>query len=362
MRVMFGILDRYICKEILSSWLAVLFVLLLVVMSAEVARLLSWVVEGRITVSVLLPLLFNNFIKNAVLLMPLSLMLAVLLAFGRFYKDSEMAAIMSAGVGPMSWYRPVLWVVLPATVALLIMMLFVVPQMHAKKQAVMQQSENTRDLASLMAGRFNPAHSGDAVFFIESQVTEKGKVDGVFLKHSDDGIDSVDTASWASNQKDEYGDTYLVMHQGQQYMGKAGNNDYRIIEYGEYGIRLPNTQSAPVSPTIKSTPSSQLWQSSDVRYQAELHWRITVPIAMLIICLIAVPLSHTQPRSGRYAKLAMALLLYLLYSNLLGMSKTWIANETIPLWLASWWVHAAAVVLLLGLLKHYGYLARGATQ
>ena len=362
MPIMLSILDRYLSKEILFSLLAVLLVLLLVVMSAEVARLLSWVVEGRITVDVLMPLLVNNLMKNTMLLLPLSLMLAVLLAFGRLYKDSEMAAIMSAGCGPMGWYRPVLWIVIPASVLLLLMTLFVVPQLDAYKQHVMQQAESNRDLASMMAGRFNLSRSGNAVVFIESQVKEDATADGVFFKHSEGGVDRIDTAYAASNRVDETDGTYLVMQQGQQYIGTPGQNDYRIISYDEYAIRLPGQRNETAMPTLKSTPSAELWGSDNPLHQAELHWRITIPVGMLLISLIAVPLSHTKPRSGRYAKLAVALVMYLLYSNLLGMSKSWMASEAIPLWLASWWVHGLAVLLLYLLLKQRGYLVTGVNR
>ena len=75
---------------------------------------------------------------------------------------------------------------------------------------------------------------------------------------------------------------------------------------------------------------TQLWSSSNIKDRAELQWRFTLPLATIIVAVMALPLSRTNPRSGRYAKLAIALLIYLVYSNLLGVGKTWIAQEKNP--------------------------------
>ncbi len=70
---------------------------------------------------------------------------------------------------------------------------------------------------------------------------------------------------------------------------------------------------------------------------------------------MALPLSHTDPRSGRYAKLALALILYLVYSNMLGIGKTWIVQEKVPIWVGTWWVHIIAIIFTAFLLKRSGY-------
>ena len=50
------------------------------------------------------------------LLLPLALFLGVLLAYGRLYRDSEMAVLASAGLGIRRLARPLLWIALPVAV------------------------------------------------------------------------------------------------------------------------------------------------------------------------------------------------------------------------------------------------------
>jgi len=106
----------------------------------------------------------------------------------------------------------------------------------------------------------------------------------------------------------------------------------------------------------KSRSMTELWYSTEPKDQAELQWRFALPIATVIVAFMALPLSRTDPRSGRYAKLALALVLYLVYSNFLGIGKTWIIQQKVPLWVGTWWVHLIAAIFTAYLLKRSGYL------
>ena len=353
-----SIIDRYIGQEIVISWLSVLFVLVMVVISADAVHLLAWLVNGRIPVDMFFSLLLSNFYEFTVMLVPLSLLLGILLAFGRLYKDSEMTAVMSAGLGPVQWYRPLLLVALPTTILMLYLTLFVIPSVVEHRDGMMTEIKNRTELSALFAGRFNQSREGNAIFFLESQ-SEDGKVmDHVFYQQVRDDVAHVDIALRAKNYHDKNGRDYMVMESGTHYEGEAGSSQYKITEYQQYGVYIPGSKDVGATLSVKALPSKQLWQSSLPRHQAELQWRLTVPIATLIIAMLALPLSQTTPRSGRYANLGWAILLYLVYSNLLSLGKNWIIKERIPVWIGTWWVHILAVVLLLVLLKLGGHVLR----
>jgi lipopolysaccharide export system permease protein len=168
----------------------------------------------------------------------------------------------------------------------------------------------------------------------------------------------VDIAERARNQRKQDGRNYMVMEKGTHYEGKPGLADYKITEYAEYGIYVSGRQRMGASASIKALPSTELWKSNQLAHKAELQWRITVPVATLIIAMLALPLSHTTPRSGRYANLAWAILLYLVYSNLLSVGKNWIIKDRVEVWVGTWWVHIIALMLLLWLLKRGGHMFR----
>jgi len=66
-----------------------------------------------------------------------------------------------------------------------------------------------------------------------------------------------------------------------------------------------------------------------------------------VLALLAVPLSRTSPREGRYARLGIALFVYLIYANLLSIARVWVERGIITDAVGMWWVHG--VVGLMGL-------------
>ena len=62
--------------------------------------------------------------------------------------------------------------------------------------------------------------------------------------------------------------------------------------------------------------------------------------------MLAVPLSYTSPREGRFSKIAVAILVYIPYANLLVLSRKWIASGELPPWIGLWPVHVLIVVVI----------------
>ena len=80
---------------------------------------------------------------------------------------------------------------------------------------------------------------------------------------------------------------------------------------------------------------------------AELSWRIGLPTSALILTLLAIPLSFVNPRAGRSMNLVLALLIYMVYSNLLSITQAAIAQSRVSLTLGVLGVHAGMLLILL---------------
>ncbi len=355
------IIDKYIAKELLTVFVSVYFVLLIIVLSTQVVHLLGWVAEGVIPITIFLPYVINSLFEFSVILIPLSLLMGILLAFGRLYSDSEMAAIMSAGIGPLQCYRPLMLIAVPATFLLFALLAWVQPEINHQRVLLRAEVLSQSQLDILSVGQFNRVGKDGGVLFLESRNKSNSKEENnqlgkmFFQQHRED-TGHVDLAEGISSFYNEEGRRYMVMHNGIHYAGNAGEADFKIIKYKDYGVHIDRKQiAAPRSEKSKSI--TELWSSTNPRYQAELQWRFTLPLATIIVAFMALPLSQTNPRSGRYAKLAVALIVYLLYSNLLGVGKTWIVQERVPVWVGTWWVHIIAIAFTLMLFKQKGYLS-----
>ena len=72
---------------------------------------------------------------------------------------------------------------------------------------------------------------------------------------------------------------------------------------------------------------------------------------MLLLAVLGVLLARTTPRQGRYAKLFMAILVYIIYMNLMTVARAWVEHSVAPPGLGMWWVHGvvlAVIAVLLG--------------
>ena len=143
---------------------------------------------------------------------------------------------------------------------------------------------------------------------------------------------------------------FIVLYNGRRYEGVPGTTNFRVMEFREHGIpyRLPSVEDPQLE--ARAMRTAGLVASSDPEHIAELHWRIGVPMATLILALIAVPLSRSQPRQGRYGRLAIGLLVFIIYFNLLSAGKAWLEQDTVPAEVGLWWVHALMLSLALGML------------
>jgi lipopolysaccharide export system permease protein len=158
--------------------------------------------------------------------------------------------------------------------------------------------------------------------------------------------ENIESASSARRYRDEQGRQFILFENGYTYEGVPGQADFRIIQYAQKGIYLPETEVSAQPGRKQSIPTMDLLASDRMDYTAELHWRLSLPIACFLLAILALPLSYTTPRKGRYSKLALAILIYLVYSNLLGVGQSWVEKQTVPQWLGIWWVHGVAVLVI----------------
>ena len=352
------ILDRYIVREVITTWLAVMFVLLIVVISVEIVQFLKWFLQGELTTSTVLPLFINSQLKVIVLLIPISLFLGVLLALGRLYTDSEMTAMMSGGIGPKQWFRAMLMVTLPVSIMVLLMMLYLRPWVALERAEINSEIRNVSIISTFAPGRFNRSPDGEAVIFMEEISKDGKKMNNIFQRFSKDGDTHVDLAKTAKSVTHDTGLDYMLFENGHHYIGVPGESDYQIIEYAEYGVLVPAPKDRNYPLRVQALSTRELWLSDNPEHKAELDWRISLPVATLILVMMALPLSQTTPRGGRYAKLALGIMLYLIYSNLLGIGKAWISKDIVPYWIGTSWVHVLGAITLYVLLRRAGLITR----
>lgn len=345
------ILDRYIFREIAATWLGVTMVLLLILLTNQFARILGDVAKGQLPKSAAMDVIALSAAQYLTIIVPIGLFLAVMLALGRLYRDSEMPAMMACRVGPGGIYRPLLWLLVPLAAGVAWLALDLGPRALQAVERIGAEARREADLASIEPGRFTEVGPDEAVVYGE-RVLEDGSMENVFLQRrvGDGSVEVVVARRGSQVESDDPDVRYLVLEDGRRYEGVPGTSQFRVVQFAEHGIpyRLPSLE--PGDPTPRSMPLGVLLDAAGMEYVAELQWRIGIPLATIILAVLAVPLSRTQPRSGRYGRLAVGLLVFIIYLNMLSASRAWIEQGAVSPVLGLWWVHGAMLLLGLGLL------------
>jgi lipopolysaccharide export system permease protein len=348
---MFRILDRYIFREIASTWLGVTVVLLLILLTNQFARVLGDVAKGRLPKDAAFDVIGLSVAQYLTILVPIGLFLAVMLALGRLYRDSELPAMMACRVGPSGIYRPLFLLLLPLSLGVAWLSIDLGPRALQSIERVGAEARRQADLASIEPGRFVSIGPDSAVVYAE-RVLKNGRIENVFLQRhlEDDRLEVIVARLGEQTESDDPDIRFLVLHEGRRYVGIPGTSEFRVVEFLEYGIpyRLPSLD--PPDPLPRAMLFQNLLRSDELPHIAELQWRIGVPIATIILAFIAVPLSRTEPRAGRYGRLAIGMLVFIIYLNMLSASKAWIEQGTLSPSLGLWWVHAVVFLFGLGLL------------
>lgn len=345
------ILDRYIFREIATAWLGVTVVLLLILLTNQFARVLGDVAKGKLPKDAAFDVIGLSAMQYLTILVPIGLFLAIMLALGRLYRDSELPAMMACRVGPAGIYRPMSWLMVPLVLGVAWLSIEGGPWAMMNVDRIGAEARRHVDLASIEPGQFTVFGPDRAVVYGHA-VTPQGQMEKVFMQRmADDGTVEVVIADIGEMVESDDPDVrLLVLHDGRRYEGVPGTTEFRVIEFAEHGIpyRLPSVKTS--APRPRAMAFLELMRSEEPEHIAEFQWRLGIPISTIILAIIAVPLSRSQPRAGRYGRLGIGLLVFIIYLNMMSAAKAWIEQSTISPALGIWWVHGCMLLFALGLL------------
>ena len=346
---------RYLARDLLSSTFAVCTVLLLVILSGRFVKYLAQAAAGELDAGILLAVIGYRLPGFLELILPLAFFLGILLAYGRFYVQNEMTVMMACG---MSQARLVAYTMVPSMlVALFVawLSLDVGPTGLRKAEALLTAQKERGELDGMTGNHFYPLQGGKGVTYAE-EVSEKGLMTDVFLAENnpdaEDGKQLVLVVAETGRQhkSDPSQPGYLILEKGYRIQGVPGQANYQITRFEEYGQRLSKPKKSGRRAKADTLLTEELLKSDNKAHVAALQWRFSVPILVLVVTLIAIPLSKTNPRQGRFARMLPAVLLYVIYLVVLNAARGAVEDGKISTALGLWWVHALFLFIALLLL------------
>ncbi len=343
------IFERAARREFAQAAAGISVALLAILTSINLIRLLKEAVGGRLAPEGVAALLGYAALNFMPVLLSLTLFVSVLLTISRVYRDSEMVVWLSSGQPLLAWTRPVLRFSLPILLAIGVLSSYLAPWANQNSADYRQKLAVRSELSHVSPGAFREVKDGQRVFFVEQLADDASEVGNVFVASIQDGRVGVVMSDKARQHVADNGDRFIVLEQGRRYEVEAGSPAFRIMDFERYFLRTEDGTPSPADRVAKRLPLDELIKDQSADARAELLWRIGLPISSMILALLAIPLGHVNPRTGRSANLLLAILIFAIYNNLMSISQSWVAQGKVSFMLGTFSIHALMLLPVLWL-------------
>lgn len=339
----------------MTHMVAVSFVLLVIVISGRFVQYLAEAAVGDLAADILLPVMLYRLPGFLELIIPLGLFIGILMSYGRLYVESEMVVLSACGVSPARLAR---YTLVPAFFVMLIvgaLSLVISPLGASKSEALLNDPRSAQGLNAMAAGRFQTRRSNNTVSYAQS-VSADGVMHSVFLSQRDRDSEGnlemrVTVAEEAEIKFDtESGARYMEFRNGYRYDGYPGDLDFEVSSFTVFGELIPEPKGGiRTEDPVDGRSTRKLIASDRPEDKAALQWRLSIPVMVPIVALIAMSMSRTNHRRGRYVKMVPAILIYFTYLVLLANGRSAIAEDGGPAG-GLLWIHLLFALLAAGML------------
>lgn len=344
------IFQRALRRELISTAGAVFTTLFTITITVMLIRILGQAAGGKVASQDVFALIGFASLNYLPIILSLTSFVAVLLVVSRSYQDSEMVVWFASGLSLSKWIKPVLSFGLPIVVLIAILSFMVTPWANRQSAEFRERFQQREDVSRVSPGRFQESSSSDRVFFVEGISGDATRVRNVFVNTVRNGQNSVVVAQEGTIEIDKQGDKFLVLKDGRRYDGTPNQPDFRLMEFERYGVLVSRqSQAANADRSARALPTRALFENPNNFNRGELLWRTSLPIMGLLLMLLAIPLSFVNPRGGRSANLMTALVLFVLYSNMISVFQAAVVRNRMPLLMAWWPIHVLVVAVIAAL-------------
>ena len=355
------IFQQALRRELSFTTGGVFLVLVTIMITTLVIRILGFAANGAVNPEDALVLIALATLGYMAVLLTVSLFVAVLIVLVRWYKDSEMIVWFASGLSISSLILPIIRFATPLIIIIALLALFVWPWANRESTLISQRFQQRSDVSMVAAGQFRESAKAERVFFIEELNVDQKEVKNIFAAESKNGRLSVAVASTGFIENIEGGGKSIVLNNGRRYEGLPTQPDFRILEFVEYSTNIRNKEAIDPAPRDREKTVKELINDANLdasnpqaanSNSAELLWRVGLPLMALGLVLIAIPLAYVNPRLGNYTAMFYAILVYLIYSNLLNLTQNFVSQKKIGVFIGVWPIHLLALIIAFVLIRN----------
>jgi len=345
-------------RQVAIPCLLVTAVLLSIFVGYSLSRFLKDADAGLLNSTEVIQLTTLKLLIALEVLLPVGLFFGSMLGLGKLHSDSEVYAMRASGLSEWRMFRSVIALALALALVMGCLSIFVRPWAYAATYQILAVAKASSDVDRIKPAEFYltrkpgaqtdaaPAQERERAIFVE-RISGKGRqLEGIFIRtRSGDELQVVSSLQGSLKPVDDSENHKLELTQAHIFKQVADGPDL-FAQIDKLTLQLVHRQPEAPGYKSKSIASNTLKYSDNPDDMAEYQWRLSTAISTLLLAILAIPLSRTKPRGGRYSKLLHGLVIYAIYYNLIGVSRTWVEQQVAA---SIWWVPGLLGLLVLAL-------------
>ena len=284
-------------------------------------------------------------------LIPISLFLGTFTAMTRLQQNSEWVSMRAAGISSANIIRRLMVVSAAASIIVALITFNLSPQAELNLIQLKEDGKNKASIAGIKAKNFTRLSGGTKIFYAQSESEDSTHLKNTFVyddKRSDDAIMS---AKRAYITTDTEGQKTVVFENGKSYSGKPGSLNYVITDFSSHNSLIKEKEKKNYTSYASFVPTLSLLNGNH-HYTAELHWRLAPVIGTLLAPMLALMIAMRLQGDKWYLSLIIGMSVYFMYQNSLGIARSLLKNDDLPMIFGLWPVHLIFILCLLGLYRH----------
>ena len=360
---------RYIIGNVVTLFFAMILIIGLILFGNQFVLMAQDSIELGIPIQELMPLVYYNMTRDFPFIFSLSLFLAIILAVTQLYRNSEAIVMNSLGLGDKQFIIFLRPLIIVSFLILLFLTTTAVPWSKQQKNLIEEDHKNASEFSFIKEGEFEEFEGGEIVFYASNSFTPDSKdeqnMEEIFISAKSRENSLIVLASKAIKFTDpETKNVYLRLIDGTRYQDISGHESKDILDFDQYDLQIISgdmQNNVTQYTAIEGSKTLELFQREGPLVNAELQWRFSPPISLLILSALGVLLGKVSPRSGRSIGLLIGIVIFMLYNNGLLIAKNSIERGELNPIIGLWSVHL--LVLLLTFIfyqlrnrKLFGYL------
>ena len=349
------IISKYLLKNLIVILIAIFLIISLIIFGNQFVMTAQKSVEHGIPLSELMPIVGFNMLRDLPIIFSLSFFLSIIISISQLYRNSEAVVMNSFGIGDRNFMNLIKPLAIVIFLFIFSLSMYAVPWAKNQKSLTEDVTVNASDFSFITEGKFESFKNGEIVFYASdsSSISNSGEqnMEEIFIYVSNKDSPIVVLAAESTKYIDSKNESiYLRLKDGLRYEGLPGDENVNILNFDKYDLEIVSGEvqkSLSNFSEIEEKTSIDLFLEGGVLANAEIQWRLSQPISILILSIIGVLLGKTSPRTGKGVNLLFGVIIFMLYNNGLLVAKNSIESGQLNPLIGLWSIHILMILCMI---------------